>query len=284
MKLKMLIAAILIAVPLSAQQVGKAVPSGMTHQGSFDLDAQKDIAANYASLSQANIYTGNQTYSGTLQATSAILTATSSLTLGTAGTSVGNIIFKNATSGSITLAPVSGALGSVTLSLPAATDTLVGKATTDTLTNKTLTSPVLTTPSLGVATGTSLAVTGAITSSSASAGIGYATGAGCAVTQITNRSTGVTCTGISGAITTDTTSLAAEAAAAFTVTDTSVAIGDVVVVSQRSGANGGDTNVYVSAVANGSFQITVANNNPAAGGAETGAIVINFAVIKAVSN
>lgn len=129
-----------------------------------------------------------------------------------------------------------------------------------------------------------VATQGSITSVSSSAGIGYATGAGCAVTQITNRSTGVTCAGVSGAITTDTTSLAAEAAASFTVTDTSVAIGDVVVVSQRSGSNGGNTNVYVSAVAAGSFDIKVANNNAAAGTAETGAIVINFAVIKAVSN
>lgn len=70
---------------------------------------------------------------------------TSTVTLGVAGTSVGAIAFKNATSGTITLQPVTGALGTVTLSLPAATDTLVGLAATQTLTNKTLTAPVIAT-------------------------------------------------------------------------------------------------------------------------------------------
>ena len=72
-----------------------------------------------------------------------ITDGTSKLTLGVAGTSVGSVDFKNATSGTVTLSPVTGALGTVTLSLPAATDTLVGKATTDTLTNKTLTNPTV---------------------------------------------------------------------------------------------------------------------------------------------
>lgn len=117
---------------------------------------------------------------------------------------------------------------------------------------------------------------------SAGAKIGYSRGGG-TVTQTTNRATGVTINALSGSITTDTTSLAAEASAAFTVTNSAVAIGDVVVVSQRSGANGGATDVYVSTVAAGSFAITVMNNNVAAGTAETGAIVINFAVIKAVT-
>jgi hypothetical protein len=124
---------------------------------------------------------------------------------------------------------------------------------------------------------------GSFTIKSPSRGLGYSTGAGSTVTQITNRSTGVTINAICGAITTDTTSLAAEASASFTVTNSAVAIGDVIILSQRSGSNGGNTDLSVYAVAAGSFDIRVSNNNAAAGTAETGAIIINFAVIKAVS-
>lgn len=113
--------------------------------------------------------------------------------------------------------------------------------------------------------------------------IGYGTGAGAAVTQITNRSTGVTINALSGTITTDTTSLAAEASADFIVTNSKVEIGDVIVLSIRSGENSGGTVLSVQDVAAGSFAIRVHNGNVAAGTAETGAIIINFAVIKAVS-
>ncbi len=75
--------------------------------------------------------------------TTLVAGSTTSLLLGTAGSAVGNIGFRNGTSGTITLAPVTGALGTVTLSLPARTDTLVTLAGTETLTNKTLTSPVI---------------------------------------------------------------------------------------------------------------------------------------------
>jgi hypothetical protein len=145
-------------------------------------------------------------------------------------------------------------------------------------------SAALTTPNIGAATGTSLAVTAGLTSSgSTGAGIGYATGSGGAVTQATNRTTGVTLSKLTGQITTNNASLAAEASANFTVTNTTVAIGDVVVVAIQSGTNGGNTAVTVVTVANGSFVIKVSNNNAAAGTAETGAIIINFAVIKAVA-
>lgn len=113
--------------------------------------------------------------------------------------------------------------------------------------------------------------------------IGYATGTGSSVTQTTSRATGVTINALCGSITTDTTSLAAEASAVFVVTNNKVAIGDVVVLSIRSGKVALNTSVQVDAVANGSFSIAVINNNVAAGTAETGAIVINFAVIKAVT-
>jgi hypothetical protein len=59
---------------------------------------------------------------------------------------VASLAFSGSTSGTTTVQATAVA-GTNTLTLPATTsDTLVGKATTDTLTNKTLTSPVITTP------------------------------------------------------------------------------------------------------------------------------------------
>ena len=110
--------------------------------------------------------------------------------------------------------------------------------------------------------------------------MGYASGAGGVVTQITSRSTGVTLNKPSGTITTATTSLAAEASADFVVTNSFVGIDDVVVLSMQSGAVAAGTRVNVAAVAAGSFTIRVHNGNVAAGTAETGAILINFVVIK----
>lgn len=114
-------------------------------------------------------------------------------------------------------------------------------------------------------------------------GIGFATGAGGAVTQATNRTTGVTLSKLCGTITTNNASLAAEASADFVVTNTTVAATDVVNVSIQSGSNGGGTIVSVSATAAGSFTIRVHNGNVAAGTAETGAILINFVVLKGVA-
>ena len=69
--------------------------------------------------------------------TDTAITATAgALSLGASGTA-SSVAMGNATSGTLTLQPVTGALGSNTLSLPAETATLITAATTKTLTNTT---------------------------------------------------------------------------------------------------------------------------------------------------
>jgi len=80
-----------------------------------------------------------------------------------------------------------------------------------------------------------------------------------------------------GQITTNNASLAAGAQATFTVTNSFVSANDIIILSIKSGSNSTGTDVFVSTVAAGSFNITVDNN---AAGAETGAIIITFAVVK----
>ena len=147
------------------------------------------------------------------------------------------------------------------------------------------------TAALTLTAGDILVSAGSIKSASASAsgGIGYATGAGGTATQGTDRSTGVTMSPnpcLSGTITTMTTSLAALASAEFVVTNSAVAIGDVILLTQRSGSSSaagvaGTTIVNVVTVTNGTFTISVSNQSTTT--AETGAIIINFVIIKAVS-
>lgn len=135
----------------------------------------------------------------------------------------------------------------------------------------------------GLTTGSGDAVSsgGAVTSSSASAGLGYVTGAGGTVTQATNRSTGVTLNTITGLITCNSTSLAAGAEASFVVTNSAVAATDTVIVNVQSSSTGTPV-AFVTAVAAGSFTITLSNLH--ASTADTTADTIRFTVIKSVSN
>ena len=87
---------------------------------------------------------------------------------------------------------------------------------------------------------------------------------------------------LTGTITTNNASLAAEGSADFIVTNSTVAITDVIILSIQSGENGGGTVLSVQDVTAGTFAIRVHNGNVASGTAETGAILINFAVIKGV--
>jgi hypothetical protein len=139
----------------------------------------------------------------------------------------------------------------------------------------TSTGMVMVTPVIGAATGTSLTATGTIVSTG-TAGVGYATGAGGTVTQGTNRTTGVTLNKTTGAITLFSAAGSATAAT-FTVTNSTVAATDVIILNQKSGADLYD--LMVTAVAAGSFNITFRTT----GGTTTEQPVFNFAVIKAVA-
>lgn len=137
------------------------------------------------------------------------------------------------------------------------------------------TSPTLVTPALGTPASGTLSNCN-IKSTSSSSGIGYATGAGGAVTQGTSRTTGVTLNTVCGAITLFSAAGSATAAT-FTVTNSSVAATDNVIVNQKSG-----TDKYHTLVTNiqaGSFQITFFTT----GGTTTEQPVFNFSVIKAVA-
>lgn len=111
-------------------------------------------------------------------------------------------------------------------------------------------------------------------------GIGYATGAGGTVAQGTSKATGVTLNKICGQITTFAAALAAAAKASFVVTDSCCAATDIPQVAVVSGGTANAYRVNVTAVAAGSFTITVENITA---GSLTEAPVIGFFINKAVA-
>jgi hypothetical protein len=131
-----------------------------------------------------------------------------------------------------------------------------------------------TTPMIGAATGTSLAVTGAVTSSGG--GIGYATGAGGTVTQITSRVTGVTLNKLCGKITMFSSAVLAQGVSTFTLTNSFIAATDFILIAHISTTNGGAWNFSVVASA-GSAAITVRNVSAAS---ITEATPLRFTIIK----
>lgn len=118
-------------------------------------------------------------------------------------------------------------------------------------------------------------------STKATSELGFAAGAGGSVTQLTNKSTGVTLDKSVGAITMNNAALNAGVAVSFTLTNSQIAATDVVVVCIKSGASAASYNAIVDAVAAGSCQITLRNYT---GGNLSEAVVLNFAVIKGVTS
>lgn len=123
-----------------------------------------------------------------------------------------------------------------------------------------------------------LSVTGNVTSTGT--GIGYATGAGGTVTQATNKSTGVTLNKASGNVVMNNAALNAGVSVAFTLTNSTIAATDTVIVNIKSGATANSYTVSVDAVAAGSCNISLRNYT---GGNLSEAVVISFNVIKGVA-
>jgi hypothetical protein len=114
-----------------------------------------------------------------------------------------------------------------------------------------------------------------------SAAVGYATGTGGAVTQATSKSTNVTLDKLCGQITMNNAALAANAVVSFVLFNATIDDGDVPVVTINSGsATRGTYRIGISQVDPGNCVIDVHN---VSGGSLSEALVLNFAVIKAVA-
>ena len=101
-----------------------------------------------------------------------------------------------------------------------------------------------------------------------------------AVTKGTSITTGVTCNAYSGVITTVSQTVAGGAEASFTVTNSKVAATDVVVACIKTHTSAGLFFVACTAVAAGSFQLSLTNLSASAG---DNVLVINFVVLKAAA-
>jgi len=205
--------------------------------------------------------------------------------LGTPSALVGTNITGTAaglTAGNVTTnANLTGAITSVgnATSLGSFTSANLASALTDetgTGANVFANTPTLVTPVIGAATGTSLAVTGSIRSSG-TAGVGYSTGAGGVVIQGTSRTTGVTINKITGQITLFSAA-GTTAATTFTVTNSTVATTDAIILTQHTGTDLYD--LMVTKTTLGSFDITFRTT----GGTTTEQPIFNFAVIKGVDS
>jgi hypothetical protein len=108
---------------------------------------------------------------------------------------------------------------------------------------------------------------------------GYITGEGGTVTQATSKATAVTLNKKCGQITMNATSLAAATTVTFTLTNSTIAATDLLVLNHVSGGTAGAYLLNAQAAA-GSASINVRN---VTAGALAEAIVIGFAVIKAVT-
>jgi hypothetical protein len=113
----------------------------------------------------------------------------------------------------------------------------------------------------------------------ASQEIGYAAGAQGTVTQLTDKSTGVTLNKSAGRITMNNAALAGGAVATFTLTNSLISTNDTIIVcvsSVTTGSTAGAYTTYVSNMTAGSAAITLRNLSATS---YSEAVIINYAII-----
>ena len=118
----------------------------------------------------------------------------------------------------------------------------------------------------------------------ASQELGYSTSAQGTVTQLTDKSTGVTLNKSAGRITMNAAALAGSTAVSFILTNSLISINDTMIVcvsSNTTGSAAGAYTTYVSYLAAGSALITLRNLTASTSYSE--AVIINYAIIHGAS-
>jgi hypothetical protein len=110
--------------------------------------------------------------------------------------------------------------------------------------------------------------------------IGYLTGSGGVETQQTNKTTGVTLNKITGQIITASGSIASHTSTSFTLTNSKIENGDIIILNHSAGGTFGGYLLNARS-ASGSALINIRN---ATTGALDESFTISFAVIKAVNS
>ena len=242
------------------EQVGGG--AGLTHNVLTGL--QGGSGGNYYHLGLTD-YTGNGT--GTLVRSTSPALVTPAL-----GTPASGVI-SNCT-GSPALV-ITNCTGSPTLTAP-----LLGTPASGVITNCTGTPTLDITSCTGSPTLTTLTATGNIRITGTGS-LGYSTGSGGAVTQLTSKSTGVTLNKSNGKITMEaTTAIGIGASVVFTLTNSFIAVTDAVIANIATGGTANAYTVDVLTVAAGSVGLRVTNISA---GILSEAVVVSFAIIKAVA-
>ena len=242
------------------EQVGGG--AGLTHNVLTGL--QGGAGGNYYHLGLTD-YTGNGT--GTLVRSTSPVLVTPAL-----GTPASGIV-TNCT-GSPTLV-ITNCTGSPTLTAP-----LLGTPASGVITNCTGTPTLDITSCTGSPALTALTATGNIRITGAGS-LGYSTGSGGAVTQLTNKTTGVTLNKSNGKITMEaTTAIGIGASVIFTLTNSFIAVTDAVIANIATGGTANAYTIDVLTVAAGSVGLRVTNITA---GSLSEAVVVSFAIIKAVA-